>query len=145
MEWLMNRDSNQGTLDVQLLEAIRLQDVERVRALLALGADANAREPERRYVYHCGSLPTDHDTAPTLAYNGLTEERIAIVRMLLDCGADPAARNGSGLNAPQVAERTRVAAADRNRQRWLREQVDVATELVDALRARIFFRNAGVS
>ena len=141
----MNRDSNQDTLDAQLLEAIRLHDVERVRALLALGADPNTREPERRYVYHHGYLPTDHETALTLACNALTEERIVIVRMLLDCGADPAARNGNGLNASQVAEDTRAAAADRNRKRWLREQVDVATELADAVRARVFRRNAGVS
>ena len=141
----MNRDSNQDTLGAQLLEAIRLQDVERVRALLALGADANTREPERRYVYHHGYVFTDHDTALTLACNALTEERIAIVRILLDCGADPTARNGSGLNAPQVAERTRAAAAGRKRQRWLREEVDMAAELADAVRARIFPRNAGLS
>jgi ankyrin repeat protein len=141
----MNRDSNQDTLGAQLLEAIRLQDVERVRALLALGADPNTREPERRYVYHHGYLPTDHETALTLACNALTEERIAIVRMLLDCGADPAVRNGNGLDASQIAERTRAAAADRKRMRWLREQVDVATELANAVRARVFRRNAGTS
>ena len=141
----MKRDGNQDTLGAQLLEAIRLQDVGRVRALLALGADPNTREPERRYVYHHGYFPTDHETALTLACNALTEERIAIVRLLLDGGADPAARNGNGLSAAQVAERTRAAAADRNRKRWLREQVDVATELADALRARVFRRNAGAS
>ena len=140
----MNRDSNQDTLGAQLLEAIRLQDVERVRALLALGADPNTREPERRYVYHYGYLPTDHETALTLACKALTEESIVIVRLLFDGGADPAARNGNGLNASQVAECTRAAAADRNRKRWLREQVDIATELADAVRARVFPRNAGL-
>src|SRR5688572_23309107 len=105
MECLVDRDSNQDILGAQLLEAIRLQDVERARALLALGADPNTREPRRRHVYHHGYLPTDHETALTLACNALTEERIAIVRMLLDRGADPAARNGNGLNASQIAER----------------------------------------
>ena len=140
----MTLDSNQDTLGAQLLAAIRLQDVERVHALLALGADPNTREPERRYVYHHGYLPTDHETALTLACNALTEERIAIVGMLLDCGADPAARNGNGLDASQIAERTRAAAADRNRMRWLREQVEVAKVLANAVRARVFRRNAGV-
>jgi hypothetical protein len=134
----MKRDSDRDALGAQLLEAIRLHNVERVRALLALGADPNTREPERRYVYHYGYLPTAHDTALTLACNAITEERIVIARLLLDCGADPAARNAEGLNAAQVAERTRAAAADRNRARWLREQVDLTAELASAARARLF-------
>ena len=130
--------NDQHSPGAQLLEAIRLQDVERVRALLAAGVDPNTREPSRRYVYHYGYWLTDEDTALTLACNAITAERLAIVRMLLDCGADPAARNAKGLNAAQVAEHTRKVAAKRKRATWLREQVDLAQELAGAVRRRLF-------
>ena len=90
----MKSDDNRNSLGAQLLEAIRLQDVERVRALLTAGADPNTREPDRIYVYHYGYMPTRQETALTLACNAITEARIVIVRLLLDCGADPEARIG---------------------------------------------------
>ena len=131
----METEHDNASLGHQLLTAIRLQDVERVRALLAAGADPNTREPARRYVYHYGYMPTDEDTALTLACNAITDERIAIVRMLVDCGADPAARNARGLDAAQVAEHTRKVAARRRRAGWLRENVDLVTMLTNAVRA----------
>ena len=134
----MKSDDKRNSLGAQLLEAIRLQDVERVRALLTAGADPNTREPDRIYVYHHGYVPTSQETALTLACNAITEARIVIVRLLLDCGADPEARNGKGLNAGQVAERTRKAAATGRRATWLREQVDLLGELTEAAITRVF-------
>ncbi len=134
----MKSDDNRNSLGAKLLEAIRLQDVERVRALLTAGADPNTREPDRIYVYHDGYMPTSQETALTLACNAITEARIVIVRLLLDCGADPEARNGKGLNAGQVTERTRKAAATRRRATWLREQVDLLGELKEAAITRVF-------
>lgn len=134
----MKSDDNRNSLGAKLLEAIRLQDVERVRALLTAGADPNTREPDRIYVYHDGYMPTNQETALTLACDAITEARIVIVRLLLDCGADPEARNGKGLNAGQVTERTRKAAATRRRATWLREQVDLLGELKEAAITRVF-------
>ena len=134
----MKSDDNRNSLGAQLLEAIRLQDVERVRALLTAGADPNTREPDRIYVYHYGYMPTRQETALTLACNAITEARIVIVRLLLDCGADPEARNGKGLNAGQVTERTWRAAATQRRATWLREQVDLLGELTEAAITRVF-------
>ena len=134
----MESDDNRNSLGAQLLEAIRLQDVERVRALLAAGADPNTREPDRIYVYHYGYMPTSQETALTLACNAITEARILIVRLLLDSGADPEARNGKGLNGGQVTERTRQAAASWRRATWLREQVDLLGELTEAAITRVF-------
>jgi Ankyrin repeat len=134
----MKSDDIQNSLGAHLLEAIRLQDVERVRALLTAGADPNTREPDRIYVYHDGYMPTSQETALTLACNAITEARIVIVRLLLDCGADPEARNGKGLNARQVTERTRKAAATGRRAIWLREQVDLLGELTAAAITRVF-------
>ena len=134
----MKSDDNGNNLGTQLLEAIRLQDVERVRALLTAGADPNTREPDRIYVYHYGYMPTGQETALTLACNAITEARIVIVRLLLDCGANPEARNGKGLNAGQVTERTRKVAATQRRATWLREQVDLLGELREAAITRVF-------
>ena len=134
----MKSDDNGNSLGAQLLEAIRLQDVERVRALLTAGADPNTREPDRIYVYRDGYMPTRQETALTLACDAITEARIVIVRLLLDCGADPEARNGKGLNAGQVTERTRKAAATQRRATWLREQVDLLRELKEAAITRVF-------
>ena len=134
----MKSDDNRNNLGPKLLEAIRLQDVERVRALLTAGADPNTRERDRIYVYHHGYMPTSQETALTLACDAITEARIVIVRLLLDCGADPEARNGKGLNAGQVTERTRKAAATRRRATWLREQVDLLGELKEAAITRVF-------
>jgi uncharacterized protein len=61
------------SLDEQLLDAVFLSDADDVRALLARGADPDARDEERR---------------PALAV-AITDGHGDIARLLLEAGADP--------------------------------------------------------
>jgi ankyrin repeat protein len=93
-------------LDAELIDAVRRQDVAAARALLDLGADPNAAEPDRLRVLHHGYHPTDRRTALMIACDAGTPNAIAVAELLVQRGADVARRDRVGRTARDYMART---------------------------------------
>ena len=118
------------TADIPLVEAVKAQDTEAVRTLLADGADVNAPQPDGATALHWAAYRDDVETAELLIGGGAHVNAVnelgatplwlaagngsvAMVRRLLDAGADPNVALPGGETPVMTAARTGNADAVR--------------------------------